>query len=349
LGELVDLLGPETAPARVGFEACREGWHVHDTLEQWGHQPLMLDTTRIKQIGVGLHDRKNDAIDAEQIAMAVDVGRVPLAHVLSPARRELRALLSVRSELVDTRARQVTTIRGLARASGLSLPTCATTNFLKHLEGAELATATERLVAPLAATLRTTEEQLASVDAAVTAMAATDPIIKLLASAPGVGVIVAATYVSVIDEAKRFRNARSVASYLGLVPSERTTGGNRRLGSITKRGNSYARKMLVQSAWQILRAAHVDDPLRRWGEQIATKRGRKVAAVALARRLAGVLWAMWRDSTVYDPVFAARVTATGLRVDAQKRELVANAMARVAGKLQRRARAAQRKNEEATT
>jgi transposase len=309
----------------------------------------MLDTTRVKQLGVGQHKRKNDAIDAEVIALAVDAGRLPLAHVLSPARRELRALLSVRAELVDARARQITTIRGLARASGTSLPTCATTNFLKHFDQAQLASTTKQLVAPLVATLRTTEDELRGVDVALSGLAASDPIIQLCATAPGVGVVVAATYVSVIDEAKRFKNARAVAAYLGLVPGETTTGGKQKLGSITKQGNTHARKMLVQSAWQILRAADVDDPLRRWGEQISTRRAKKVAAVAIARRLAGLLWAMWRDGTVYDPALAARMTAKGLRVDAQKRELVANAMARVAGKIQRRAHAALRTDGEVTT
>lgn len=111
LSELKELLGPDLPRARVAFEACREGWHVHDTLREWGHEPLMLDTTRVRQLGIGQHGRKNDAIDAEVIARAVEAGRVPLAHVLSPERRALRAKLSVRGELVDMRSRQVTMIR----------------------------------------------------------------------------------------------------------------------------------------------------------------------------------------------------------------------------------------------
>jgi hypothetical protein len=104
LSQLVSRLGPKSGPAQVGFEACREGWHVHDTLEKWGHKPRMLDTTRIRQIGVGQHRRKNDAIDAETIALAVESGRVSEAHVLSPQRRALRAQLSVRGALVQTRS-----------------------------------------------------------------------------------------------------------------------------------------------------------------------------------------------------------------------------------------------------
>ena len=85
-GRLEGLLGPTTAKAQVAFEASREGWHVHDVLAGWGKQPVMLDTTRVRQIGVGQHGRKNGALDAEAkvSTLALDAGRVPVAHVLSP-------------------------------------------------------------------------------------------------------------------------------------------------------------------------------------------------------------------------------------------------------------------------
>jgi transposase len=322
----------------VAFEACREGWHVHDVLMGWGKQPVMLDTTRVRQIGVGQHGRKNDALDAEAMAMALDAGRVPVAHVLSPERRVLRAKLSVRGELVEMRARQVTLLRGLARAEGVLVLSSSTDGFLQKLQQATLSPATRTLMAPLVATLTVAQEQLAAMDKEIARVAKGDPIIRLCATAPGVALIVAATFVSVIDEAKRFRNAHAVSAYLGLVPGENTTGGKRRLGSITKRGNTHARSMLVQSAWQILRAGDADDPLRRWADALAKTRGKKIAAVALARRLAGVLWAMWRDGTVYDPGMQARESAKGLRTHAQSQELRALAMVRVAKKIQRRER-----------
>ena len=338
LGELEALLGAETPAAQVAFEASREGWHVHDVLAGWGKQPVMLDTTRVRQIGVGQHGRKNDALDAEAMALALDAGRVPKAHMLSSARRALRAQLSVRGELVEMRARQVTLLRGLARAAGVLVANSSTDNFLQKLQAAPINQATRALMAPLVATLAVAQEQLAAVDREIAQVAKSDPIIRLCATAPGVALIVAAPFVSVIDEAKRFRNAHAVSAYLGLVPGENTTGGKRRMGSITKQGNTHARLMLVQSAWQILRADDTDDPLRRWADALAKSRGKKIAAVALARRLAGVLWAMWRDGTVYDPGMQARESAQGLHSHAQTQELRAKAMALVAKKIQRRER-----------
>jgi transposase len=339
LSQLTSRLGPKSAPAEVGFEACGEGWHVHDTLKKWGHRPRMLDTTRIRQIGVGQHRRKNDAIDAEAIALAVESGRVAEAHVLSPQRRALRAQLSVRGALVQTRAQYVTTIRGLARVVGILLPKSATGSFVDKVASSTMDEELRALIAPLVRTLEVLDTEIAQVEARLATMAEQDPTIALCAAAPGVGLIVAATYVSVIDDAKRFRNAHAVAAYLGLVPGEATTGGpsKRRLGGITKQGNTYARTLLVQSAWAILRSRSSTDPIKRWGDHIAQTRGKKIAVVAVARKLSGVLWAMLRDGTFYDGALEAQESARGVREQARRTASRARILEQAAKKLRRSA------------
>ena len=339
LSQLASRLGPKFEPAVVGFEACREGRHVHDVLEQWGNVPRMLDTTRIRQIGVGQHRRKNDTIDAEAIAVAIESGRVAEAHVLSPERRALRAKLSVRGALVETRSQYVTTIRGLARAAGIVLPTCATENFLEKVAEGKVSDDLRTLIAPLVRTLEVLAHQLAEVDAELAQIAERDMTIQLCATVPGVGLIVAATYVSVIDQAQRFKNAHSVSAYLGLVPGENTTGGpsKRRLGSITKQGNSHARALLIQSAWSILRLRYCQDPLRTWADHIAATRGKKIAVVALARKLAGVRWAMLRDGTPYDSAVEAEQSAVGVREQAALTARRARSLELAAKKLRRTA------------
>ena len=101
-----------------------------------------------------------------------------------------------------------------------------------------------------------------------------------------------------------------------------------------------ARTMLVQSAWLIMRSRDHEDPLRNWALHIAKTRGKKIAAVALARKLAGVLWAMWRDGTVYDRAWQAQKSAQGIKSSAREQEHRAQAMARAARKLQRNGPAA---------
>lgn len=124
LSSLKDLLGPGCSPARVAIEACREAWHVHAELTSWGNDVLLVDTTRVRQLGVGSHGRKTDRIDAEILARAVEKGNLPKAHLLSKPRQQLRLELSVRRTLVETRAQYITTVRGLARAHGVRLATC---------------------------------------------------------------------------------------------------------------------------------------------------------------------------------------------------------------------------------
>jgi transposase len=202
--------------------------------------------------------------------------------------------------------------------------------------------ASRLLVAPLMAILESLEKQLGIVEEKLVELCVQEPQVARLMTAPGVGLIVAAAYVSVIDEARRFRRAHEVESYLGLVPREDSSGDRRRLGSISKAGNCYLRSVLVQGAWCVLRMRSEEDPLVRWGHQLAARRGQKVAAVALARRLAGILWAMWRNGTVYDPALVGYASARGLAVRAQTAELEAAAMRRAARKAAVRLRLARR-------
>jgi transposase len=324
---LEPVLGPKTPKARVAIEACREAWFVHDTLASWGNEPLLLDTTRTRQLGIGQHRRKNDRIDAEVLARAVDRGSVPLAHVLTPHRRQLRSVISVRRALVETRSQYVTTVRGLMREKGVRLRSCDTASFAKNTRRVALESGARNLIEPLLKTIELIDAQLESVEEKLAELSTGEPTIQLLMSAPGVGPVVAATFVSVLDEAGRFRRAHHVEAYLGLVPSENTTGGKRRLGSITKQGNTYLRVLLVQAAWNLIRKGDRSDPLYCWAEATMARRGKKIGIVALARRLAGVLWAMWKTQKAYEPGSLGQAAARGLRVHASEIRDQANRVA----------------------
>jgi transposase len=337
LERLKDLLGPQSPPARVVIEACREAWYVHDKLEGWGNEVLIADTTRVRQLGVGQHGRKTDRIDAEVLAYALERNQIPTAHVLSPARQRLRMKLSVRRALVETRAQYVTTVRGLVRARGGKVTTCDVANFVTHARRVELDDEGRELVAPLLDIVEQLDTKLAQLEHQLEQEYGNEPIIAQLMTAPHIGVVTAAAFVSVIDDARRFVSSRKVGAYLGLVPSEKSTGDRRRLGSITKQGNSYLRSLLIEASWGIMRRRDAD-PLRRWAQAVAKRRGNRVAVVALARRLAGVLWAIWRDGTVYDPAWVGHRSAHGLARQAQALELRAAAFERVADKVRRRAR-----------
>ena len=339
--DLEEVLGPTTPSAQVAVEACREAWAVMTVLEGWGHWPRLVDTTRVKRLGIGDHGRKTDRIDAEVLAHAVEKGNLPLAHVLSVPSQALRHQLAVREALVESRAKIVITARGIARAMGERLPRCETRGFAQKVRDSSMRGEVKRLLEPLISTLDRLDAQLADVELSLEQTCLGEETIVRLATVPGVAKIVAATYVSVIDDAGRFRNAHQVESYLGLVPGESSSGGKRRLGAITKRGNGHARAMLVEAAWGIYRRSN-DEPLAKWVHSVAKRRGASIAVVALARRLAGILWAMWRDRTVYDAAGAAEATAKGLRVAAQSTGIQAEAFARAAIKIKTLSKEAQR-------
>jgi transposase len=344
IDELEGKLGPGTPPATVAFEACREAWYVHALVTGWGQNAVMIDTTRVRRIGVGEHGRKNDRIDAEAIAWATERNQIPAAHVLSVERQKLRTELMTRRAIVESRTQMVTTVRAIVRTEGLKLPSCDTDNFVSMARGQPLPPVVRAAVEPLLAVLAVVQQQLCTMDERIEKLAATEPSTRLLMTVPGVSLIVAAMFVAVIDQAKRFRSARQVAAYLGLVPREDSSGKrDQRLGAITKQGNSYMRALLVQAAWTVLRRTDESDPLVRWGRALAVRRGKRVAVVAIARRLACVLWALWRRGTAYDPAHVAELSAEGLERNAEVIAGQAESLRREALKSKQRVSALQRR------
>ena len=299
------ILNGESGPVRVGFEACREALHVHDVMLSWGHVPYVFDTTCVRSFaGIGQHGRKNDRIDAERLAIALERDHAKFAHVLSQTARRLRELQEIHRALVGARKSLVIHARGLLRGRGIDFPSCAVENFVSNLRKAEREeTVTISSVDSFLVPLEALEPEIAKVDLEIHALCTSqkDPVIERLASVPGVSLLVAAAFISVIDKADRFDNASQVSSYLGLCPSENSTGGRRKLGSITKQGNPYARGLLVQAAWCVLRSRDTKDQLVRWAHKTSQRRGRMRAAVAVARRLSRILYSLWKHGTYYDP------------------------------------------------
>ena len=144
-------------------------------------------------------------------------------------------------------------------------------------------------------------EQIEAADKRIASLAKRDPGVALLTTAPSIGPITASAVVSTIDDIKRFDSAHRFEAFLGLVPGEKSSGEKRRVGRITKAGNSRVRYLLVEAAWRIMRSKDEETrALRSWALLIAARRRKRIAVVALARRLAGILYAMWRDNSPYD-------------------------------------------------
>lgn len=295
-------------PARVLLEASTESEWVAQLLEQCGHEVIVADPNFAPMYATRTRRIKTDRRDAHALMAACAAGTYHAAHRLSPARRHLRAELVVRDTMVRQRARTITVVRTLVRRDGLRVPSGGVATMAARVAALDLATVAPTLgaeVAPLVALLAPLTAAIAQADARLEALAAADPVIGRLASIPCVGVVTAAGVVAVVDDVTRFPSAHALEAYLGLVPSEDSSGERRRRGGITKTGNARARWLLVEAGWRILRTTSREAAaLRAWGQAIAARRSPRVAAVAVARRLVGVMYALWRDGVDYD---AARV------------------------------------------
>jgi transposase len=154
-----------------------------------------------------------------------------------------------------------------------------------------------------------THAQIAACTDRLTALAKADADIVRAMTAPGVGVVTASAFVAALDNVTRFPSGEQVACYLGLVPRERSSSESRRLGGITKAGDTRVRWLLVEAAWAIRRSRTAETAaLRAWCQRVERRRGRSVAVVALARRLATILYTMWRTQRVYDPTLLRGAT-----------------------------------------
>ena len=153
-------------------------------------------------------------------------------------------------------------------------------------------------IAPLQRMLETLTMEIAGVDAQLTTHAKADPIVARLQSVPGVGPVVALTFRAFVDDIGRFAHAGQVSAAIGLVPREASSAERRHRGHITKAGPRELRSLLVQAGWACWRSK-ASGTLRAWVARLASRRGKRVAVVALARRLSRILFAVWRDQSVF--------------------------------------------------
>jgi len=288
------------ARARILLEASTESEWVAQHLESLGHAVIVADPNFAPMYATRRRGVKTDRRDARTLAEACRLGAYRAIHRASAAQRHVRAQLTVRDALIRTRTRYVSVVKALARRDGLRLPSGEPVHTEAKLAALPLSAALAAELVPLRVVLDPLNAQIADADARLGALAAGDPVVARLRTAPGIGPVTAVAFVARLDDVTRFASAHQLEAYLGLTPREYSSGEHQRRGRISKTGNPRMRSLLVEAAWRLLRSKDVAAaPLRAWAERIAARRGRSIAAVALARRLAGILFAMWRDGVDY--------------------------------------------------
>lgn len=288
-------------PARVLLEASTESEWVARHLEALGHEVVVADPNYAPMYATRSRRVKTDKRDARALAEACRTGGYRPAHRLSGPQRHVRAELAVREALVRTRTRYIALVKACCRRDGLRVPGSEAERVADRVAALPLPPALAGEVAPLLRALPLLNAEIAAADARIVAIRRGDPAVARLTTVPGVGPLTAAAFVATVDDPGRFASAHQLEAYLGLVPGERSSGEAQRRGRITKAGNARARWLLVEAAWRVLRSRAAEtEGLRAWAQRVALRRGKRVAVVALARRLAGILYAMWRDGVAYD-------------------------------------------------
>lgn len=296
--------------SRVVIETSAETFAVADVAKSLGHEVRVVPATLVRSLGVGARGVKTDRRDAQVLSEVSARINLPSVHLPSAASRDKRAICTSREALVQARTQLINSVRGWLRTQRRRVSGMSSKTFGTRLKQSDLPWPSH--IQSMLTVIETLAAQIRSLDNEVAELAKNDAVCARLMTVPGVGPVTALRFVAAIDDCSRFQSASAVQAYFGLVPGERSSGEKKCRTSLTKAGNSKVRWTLVQAAWSAWRYRG-GDPMVTWAKRIAERRGKHVAVVALARKLAGILYAIWRDDTRYDPIRTAqRIDADGV-------------------------------------
>jgi transposase len=284
---------------RILLETGTESEWVAQALEGAGHEVIVADPNYAPMYGEIRRKVKTDRRDVAALAEANRRGWYRATHRVSAAQRQVRQVLRTRRQLVSMRSGTISLMRALLRQGGYRLASGSASRVPARLARLCLPEDLAVTLTPLRRMVEALTDEIAGVDARLQTDVAADPVVQRLQSVPGVGPIVALTFRAFIDDVTRFGTAARVSAAIGLVPREDSSAERRHRGHITKAGPGELRSLLIQGAWACWRS-HRSASLRAWVERLAARRGRRIAVVALARRLSRILFALWRDGSVFN-------------------------------------------------
>jgi transposase len=303
----------EWSSSRVILETSSEAFKIADQARAAGHEVRVVPATLARQLGVGERGIKTDERDARKLSEVSCRIELPSVHIPSPAARDLRSLVRSREMLISMRTMSINHVRGWLRTQLGKLRKGSTTTFPDRIRAraAENKQEIPGHIEQVLVVIDALNVQLLAAQRQVNQLAKANPVCVLLMSMPGIGPVTALTFVAAIDDISRFEHAYQLTSYVGLTPGENSSSERERRTGITKAGSTSVRRTLIQAAWAAIRYSP-NEPMVRWANQIADRRGKFIAVVALARKMAGIMFALWRDSTTYRRSQAALVPTEAL-------------------------------------
>jgi len=283
----------------IAIEASGGTNHVVTKLREMGFEVKLVNSNVFRGIGIG--GKKTDHRDAKALANYLRLGGVSEVHVRSIYSREIKSLIVNREMVLRSRVNMTNHIRGTLKEYGIVIPV-GKDNFFKEvgqkitkIENTYIRSSLEEMLE----VIRRLVEQQKILEGRLKEVAKTDERIERLKTIPGVGDMVSLMVVSVVDDISRFKNSREFSSYLGLVPKVNASAEKRMMGSITRSGSEILRRYLIHGARAWMRYSSGGDENRAWAERVRERRGMNKATVALAHRMARIIFAVLRDDDVY--------------------------------------------------
>ena len=288
----------------VGLEACATAHYWARELRAVGHEVRLMPAQYVKAY---VKRNKNDAADAEAICEAVSRPSMRFVPVKTPDQQSVQVIHRTRMTLMRHRIELSNTIRAHMAELGLVAPIGrlglqGLIEIVRDDSDARVPTSARTCLKMLADQLDLVNRQALENDRMVLADARSSEVGRRLMAVPGVGPVLASAMVAAVPDPRAFRSGRNLAAWIGLVPKQNSSGGKERLGGITKQGNRYLRQLLVVGALAVIRYAERHGTKRPWLVQLMARRTTKIAAVALANKMARMIWAIMASGEAYrDP------------------------------------------------
>lgn len=285
---------------RVVLEAGGSTPWIARLLEELGHEVVVVNPRRLRLIAEST--LKSDRIDAEILARLsrLDLELLGRVYQRSAEGQQLRSRLAVRSSLVRSRAALINQVRGALRAQGFPIGSCVAAVFVVRFAAHRVPVDLRSVLEPAIGAIGELTARIEQLQEELVELSRGDELLERLQEVPGVGPLVSLAFVAWMDRAERFKTSRDVGACLGLRPTVRESGKSRRVGGISREGDSEMRWMLVQAAHAAF-LAKKDSALKRWAERLAQRQGKKRAVVAMARKIAVLLHRLWTTGESYRP------------------------------------------------
>jgi transposase len=290
---------------RIAVEVGTHSPWLSRSLQAMGHEVIVANPRQLKLISTS--SRKDDRVDAEMLARLARVDPKllrPIRHRGEGAQMDLMAV-RVRAALVEARTGLVNAARGFSKTTGERLASCDADQMGTE-KASELPKALQEVLKPLLEQVEALTAKIKECDRKLEQIAKDKyPETTLLRQINGVGILIALTFVLTIEDKGRFERSRDVGCYMGLRPRRSESGESQPQLRITKEGDSYLRKLLVQGAHHVMSERSPDTDLKRWGTKLAARGGKnakKRALVAVARKLGILLHRLWVTAEVYEPL-----------------------------------------------